>query len=238
MGGWNLMFDVLAQQDRARVGEMRTVHGVIETPCFMNVATQAAIKGGVSTRDLEEVGCQVMLCNTYHLHIRPGDGLIRGMGGLHGFTKWERPILTDSGGFQVFSLAKLRKISENGVEFASHVDGSKIHMTPELSMQIQHNLGSTIAMAFDECVENPAPRGYVEEASERTIRWLERCKAEVERLNALHGKEQVIFGINQGGIYPDVRVENMKRIAEMGLPGYAIGGLAVGESAEEMYEII
>lgn len=237
------MYKLIAQQHKARAGEFHTHHGIIQTPCFMNVGTCAAIKGAVSTRDLEEIGCQVQLSNTYHLHVRmagdlTGDQLIRNMGGLQKFMNWNRPILTDSGGFQVFSLSKLRKITENGVEFTSHIDGRKIFMTPELSMQIQHNLGSTIVMAFDECIETPATHEYVQNSSDMTIRWLKRCKTEVERLNTLHQTQQVLFGINQGGIYPDIRIANMKAIAEENLPGYAIGGLAVGESAEQMYETI
>lgn len=235
------MFDILKTEGRARRGRLHTVHGDIETPVFMNVGTCAAIKGGVSSRDLIELGCQVELSNTYHLHIRPGDALIRELGGLHKFMNWERPILTDSGGFQVFSLAHLRKITEEGVRFASHVDGKRIFMGPEESMRIQSNLASTIAMAFDECVENPAPYDYVQKSSERTVRWLYRCKAEIERLNALPetlNRNQLLFGINQGGTYADLRIENMQRIAELDLPGYAIGGLAVGEEAEEMYRII
>ncbi len=220
---------------------METPHGTIETPVFMNVATCGAIKGGLSSRDLEEVGCQVMLSNTYHLHIRPGDGLIRELGGLHKFTDWHKPILTDSGGFQVFSLAQLRRIKEEGVYFASHVDGRRIFMGPEESMQIQSHLGSTIAMAFDECVENPAEYKYAKESCARTARWLERCKAEMARLNSLPdtvNPRQMLFGINQGSTYEDLRIDHMKRIAELDLDGYAIGGLAVGESAEEMYRII
>ncbi len=235
------MFEVLKTEGAARRGRMTTVHGTIETPVFMNVGTSAAIKGGVSTMDLREIHCQVELSNTYHLHIRPGDKLIRGMGGLHKFFNWEKPILTDSGGFQVFSLAKLRKITEEGVRFQSHMDGARIFMGPEESMQIQSNLGSTIAMAFDECVENPAPYSYVKQSSERTIRWLARCKAEMERLNSLPdtvNPHQMLFGINQGGTYDDLRVENMLRTREIDLDGYAIGGLAVGEETEVMYHII
>ncbi len=235
------MFELLKKEGRARRGVLHTVHGDIETPVFMNVGTSAAIKGGVSTMDLREIKCSVELSNTYHLHIRPGDKLIRRLGGLHKFFNWERPILTDSGGFQVFSLAKLRRITEEGVHFQSHMDGAKIFMGPEESMQIQSNLGSTIAMAFDECVENPAPYDYVKKSAERTVRWLHRCKAEMQRLNSLQGTvnpKQMLFGINQGGTYSDLRVENMKEIAELDLDGYAIGGLAVGEPAEVMYEII
>ena len=226
---------------RARRGEFKTVHGTIQTPVFMNVGTLAAIKGAVSTMDLKEVGCQVELSNTYHLHLRPGDKVIKELGGLHKFMNWDRPILTDSGGFQVFSLAGLRKIKEEGVSFNSHIDGHKIFMGPEESMQIQSNLASTIAMAFDECVENPAPYDYVKDSCERTYRWLERCKTEMNRLNALPdtiNKNQLLFGINQGGIFDDLRIEHMKKIAKLDLPGYAIGGLAVGESHEEMYHIL
>lgn len=235
------MFTLLKKEGKARRGRMETVHGVIETPVFMNVGTSAAIKGGVSTMDLREIHCSVELSNTYHLHIRPGDALIRKMGGLHKFFNWERPILTDSGGFQVFSLAKLRKITEEGVHFQSHMDGARIFMGPEESMRIQSNLGSTIAMAFDECVENPAPYDYVKKSSERTVRWLYRCRDEMARLNALPdtvNPHQLLFGINQGGTYEDLRIENMKQIAALDLDGYAIGGLAVGEEADEMYRII
>lgn len=235
------MFDLLLTEGRARRGILHTVHGDIQTPVFMNVGTCAAIKGGISAADLRELNCQVELSNTYHLHIRPGDGLIRDMGGLHKFMNWDKPILTDSGGFQVFSLAQLRKITEEGVRFASHIDGKRIFMGPEESMRIQSNLGSTIAMAFDECIENPAPYDYVKQSSERTVRWLVRCKTEMARLNALPetvNPHQLLFGINQGGTYEDLRVENMKAIAELDLDGYAIGGLAVGEATEEMYRII
>ncbi len=235
------MFTLLKQEGRARRGTFQTVHGTIQTPVFMNVGTSAAIKGAVSSLDLKDVGCQVELSNTYHLHVRPGDELIRDMGGLHKFMNWDRPILTDSGGFQVFSLASLRKITEEGVNFQSHIDGKRIFMGPEESMQIQSNLASTIAMAFDECVENPAPYEYVKNSCDRTYRWLERCKAELTRLNALPdtiNKHQMLFGINQGGTYEDLRIEHMKKIATLDLDGYAIGGLAVGESAEEMYRII
>ncbi len=235
------MFKLIKQEGHARRGVMETPHGTIQTPVFMNVATCGAIKGGLSSRDLEEVGCQVMLSNTYHLHLRPGDKLIYEMGGLHKFTDWKRPILTDSGGFQVFSLAQLRRIKEEGVYFASHIDGRRIFMGPEESMQIQSHLGSTIAMAFDECVENPAEYKYTKESCLRTARWLERCKTELDRLNSLPetvNKEQMLFGINQGSTYEDLRIDHMKRIAELDLAGYAIGGLAVGESAEEMYRII
>ena len=235
------MFKLIKQEGHARRGVMETPHGTIQTPVFMNVATCGAIKGGLSSRDLEEVGCQVMLSNTYHLHLRPGDKLIYEMGGLHKFTDWKRPILTDSGGFQVFSLAQLRRIKEEGVYFASHIDGRRIFMGPEESMQIQSHLGSTIAMAFDECVENPAEYKYTKESCLRTARWLERCKKELDRLNSLPetvNKEQMLFGINQGSTCEDLRIDHMKRIAELDLAGYAIGGLAVGESAEEMYRII
>ena len=234
-------FTLLKTEGRARRGRFETVHGTIETPVFMNVGTSAAIKGGISTKDLKEVNCQVELSNTYHLHIRPGDDLIYRMGGLHKFFNWDRPVLTDSGGFQVFSLAKLRKITEDGVTFNSHMDGKRIFMGPEESMQIQSHLGSTIAMAFDECVENPAPYQYVKNSHERTIRWLKRCRAEMDRLNALEGTvnpNQMLFGINQGGTYEDLRIENMKAIREIECDGYAIGGLAVGESADVMYHII
>lgn len=235
------MFTVLKQERTARRGEFQTVHGTVQTPAFMNVATAGAIKGAVSAFDLKDIGCQVQLCNTYHLHVRPGDKLIKELGGLHKFTGWDGPILTDSGGFQVFSLAKLRKIREEGVNFNSHVDGRKIFMGPEESMQIQSNLGSTIAMAFDECVQNPAPYTYAKASCERTVRWLVRCKAEMQRLNALEGTinpHQMLFGINQGCTFDDLRIENMKQIAELDLDGYAIGGLAVGEPKEDMYRII
>ena len=234
-------FTLLKTEGRARRGRFETVHGTIETPVFMNVGTSAAIKGGISTQDLKEVNCQVELSNTYHLHIRPGDDLIYKMGGLHKFFNWDRPVLTDSGGFQVFSLAKLRKITEEGVTFNSHMDGKRIFMGPEESMRIQSNLGSTIAMAFDECVENPAPYNYVKASHERTIRWLKRCRDEMDRLNAKEGTvnpSQMLFGINQGGTYEDLRIENMKAIREIECDGYAIGGLAVGESADVMYHII
>lgn len=232
---------ILNTDNRARRGEFETVHGTIQTPAFQNVATVAAIKGGLSAYDLEQNNCQVMLCNTYHLHLRPGDELVKKAGGLHKFTGWNGPILTDSGGFQVFSLAKLRNIKEEGVTFSSHIDGHKIFMGPEESMQIQSNLGSTIAMAFDECVKNPAPYEYAKASSERTIRWLERCKKEMKRLNSLDdtvNKNQLLFGINQGCCFEDIRIENMKKIADLDLDGYAIGGLAVGEPKEEMYRII
>ncbi len=235
------MYNLILTEGSARRGEFNTVHGTFQTPAFMNVATCGAIKGGLSSEDLENINCQVMLSNTYHLHVRPGDGLIKEMGGLHKFTGWSGPILTDSGGFQVFSLAGLRKIKEEGVYFQSHVDGRHIFMGPEQSMQIQSNLGSTIAMAFDECVENPAEYRYAKESCERTVRWLKRCKAEMQRLNSLPytvNKNQLLFGINQGCTYEDLRIENMKQIAELDLDGYAIGGLAVGEPKEEMYRII
>lgn len=235
------MFKVVKKENNARRGEFQTVHGTVQTPAFMNVATCGAIKGAVSAYDLKDIKCQVQLCNTYHLHVRPGDKLIRDLGGLHDFTGWHGPILTDSGGFQVFSLAGLRKIKEEGVYFASHVDGRRIFMGPEESMQIQSNLGSTIAMAFDECVENPATYEYSKKSCERTYRWLCRCKAEMERLNSLPdtlNKNQMLFGINQGCTFEDLRIEHMKKIAELDLDGYAIGGLAVGEPKEVMYDII
>ena len=225
----------------ARRGEFHTPHGVIQMPAFMNVATAGAIKGAVSALDLRELKCQVQLCNTYHLHLRPGDEIVKQLGGLHRFTRWNGPILTDSGGFQVFSLAKLRNIREEGVTFASHIDGHKIFMGPEESMQIQSHLGSTIAMAFDECIENPAEYNYVKASCDRTARWLHRCKAEMDRLNSLPdtlNPQQMLFGINQGSTYADLRIEHMRRVRELDLDGYAIGGLAVGESAEEMYRII
>ena len=235
------MYTLLKQEGHARRGQFETVHGAVQTPAFMNVGTSAAIKGGISSIDLVELGCQVELCNTYHLHVRPGDDVIRRMGGLHKFMNWSRPILTDSGGFQVFSLAKLRKIKEEGVTFACHLDGKRIFMGPEESMRIQSNLGSTIAMAFDECIENPAPYDYVARSIERTTRWLVRCKAEMERLNGLPdtlNPRQMLFGINQGSTYADLRVRHMEEIAALDLDGYAIGGLAVGESAAEMYDTI
>ena len=234
-------YRLLKIEHNARRGEFETVHGTVQTPAFMNVATAAAIKGGLSAFDLKDIHCQVMLCNTYHLHLRPGDKLVAEMGGLHKFTRWEGPILTDSGGFQVFSLSKLRKITEEGVTFNSHLDGHKIFMGPEESMQIQANLGSTIAMAFDECVENPAEYKYSKASCDRTVRWLKRCKAEMERLKReglAVNPDQMLFGINQGCTYEDLRVEHMKQIAELDLDGYAIGGLAVGEPAEDMYRII
>lgn len=234
-------YTVLKQDGNAKRGRFETPHGTIETPVFMNVGTLAAIKGAVSTVDLRNIGCQVELSNTYHLHLRPGDKVIKKLGGLHKFMNWDRPILTDSGGFQVFSLSKIRKITEKGVEFNSHIDGRKIFMGPEESIQIQSNLASTIAMAFDECIPNPSPRSYVIKSVERTTRWLERCKKELDRLNALSdtiNKEQMLFGINQGGTYDDIRIQHAKTIASMNLDGYAIGGLAVGETHEEMYRII
>jgi queuine tRNA-ribosyltransferase len=235
------MYKLIKTECAARRGSFHTVHGDFETPAFMNVATAAAIKGGLSAFDLETINCQVMLSNTYHLHLRPGDGLVHDMGGLHSFTTWQKPILTDSGGFQIFSLAKLRKIKEEGAYFSSHIDGRKIFMGPEESMRIQSNLDSTIGMAVDECIENPSPREYVEASVARTVRWLKRCKEEMARLNSLPetiNKSQLLFGINQGGVYEDIRIDNMKEIAALELDGYAIGGLAVGETAEEMYRII
>lgn len=235
------MYRLLKREGRAKRGEFHTVHGVIQTPVFMNVGTAAAIKGAVSTEDLERIGTQVQLSNTYHLHVRPGDMVIRQLGGIHKFMSWDRPVLTDSGGFQVFSLAGLRRIKEEGVYFHSHVDGRKIFMGPEESMRIQSNLASTIAMAFDECPSAKAERAYVQASVERTTRWLERCKKEMSRLNALPdtlNREQLLFGINQGAVYGDIRTDHAKRIAEMELDGYAIGGLAVGETHEEMYEVI
>ena len=236
-----MSYKLIKNVNTARRGEFTTVHGTVQTPAFMNVATTAAIKGGLSTKDLEDIRCQVMLCNTYHLHLRPTDKIVHDLGGLHQFTNWKRPILTDSGGFQVFSLAKLRKIKEEGVYFSSHIDGRKIFMGPEESMQIQSNLASTIAMAFDECVENPAQHSYSKESCARTTRWLKRCKAEMERLNSLEttiNKNQLLFGINQGCCFDDLRVNHMKEIRELDLDGYAIGGLAVGEPKEEMYHVI
>ena len=235
------MFEVIRQQGRARRGIFKCPHGTVQTPVFMNVGTQGAIKGAVSAFDLKEIGCQVELSNTYHLHLRPGDDVVRQMGGLHKFMQWDGPMLTDSGGFQVFSLSGLRKIKEEGVTFASHIDGRRIFMGPEESMQIQSNLGSDIAMAFDECIENPAPREYVQKSCERTVRWLERCIAEHDRLNGQSdcvNPGQMLFGINQGGTYPDIRAWHMDEIAKLDCDGYAIGGLAVGEPTEVMYEII
>lgn len=236
-----MMYKLIKTEGTARRAEFETVHGTVQTPAFMNVATAGAIKGGLDADDLKKIGCQVMLSNTYHLHVRPGDDLINELGGLHKFTGWEGPILTDSGGFQVFSLAKLRKIKEEGVNFNSHIDGRHIFMGPEESMQIQSHLGSTIAMAFDECVENPAEYSYSKQSCDRTVRWLKRCKAEMNRLNSLEdtiNKNQLLFGINQGCTFDDLRVEHMKQIADLDLDGYAIGGLAVGEPKEDMYRII
>ncbi len=235
------MYRLICRDKNAKRGELTTVHGVIQTPVFMNVGTAAAIKGAVSTADLREIGTQVELSNTYHLHVRPGDEVVRKMGGLHRFMAWDRPILTDSGGFQVFSLAGLRRIREEGVYFNSHVDGRKIFMGPEESMRIQSNLASTIAMAFDECTPHPATKDYVEKSVARTTRWLERCRREMTRLNSLEdtiNPHQLLFGINQGGVFADIRIEHAKRISEFELDGYAIGGLAVGETHEEMYRII
>ena len=235
------MFEIKARDGKARQGTFHTPHGAIQTPVFMNVGTVAAIKGAVSTMDLKEIGTQVQLSNTYHLHVRPGDDVVKKMGGLHRFMNWDRPILTDSGGFQVFSLAGLRKIKEEGVYFNSHIDGRKIFMGPEESMRIQSNLGSTIAMAFDECPPHPATRDYMAASVARTTRWLERCKREMDRLNSLPdtiNKEQMLFGINQGGTFEDIRIEHAQAISELNLPGYSIGGLAVGESHEEMYRIL
>lgn len=235
------MYKLLKTEGSARRGEFITPHGTVQTPAFMNVATCGAIKGAVSALDLKDLKCQVQLCNTYHLHLRPGDKVVKQLGGLHKFTKWNGPILTDSGGFQVFSLAKLRNIKEEGVYFSSHIDGRKIFMGPEESMQIQSNLGSTIAMAFDECIENPAPYDYTKKSIERTVRWLVRCKNEMTRLNSLEdtiNKKQMLFGINQGSTFKDLRIEHMKTIAGLDLDGYAVGGLAVGEPAPVMYEII
>ncbi len=235
------IYHILKQEGRAKRGELHTVHGVIQTPVFMNVGTVAAIKGAVSSADLEQIGTQVELSNTYHLHVRPGDEVIKKLGGLHKFMSWDKPILTDSGGFQVFSLAKLRKIKEEGVYFNSHIDGHKIFMGPEESIRIQSNLGSTIAMAFDECAPSKADKKYVQASVERTTRWLKRCKEEMSRLNALKdtvNPHQLLFGINQGAVYDDIRIEHAKQICELNLDGYAVGGLAVGESHEEMYHIL
>ena len=235
------MFQLIKTEGNARRGEFVTPHGTIQTPAFMNVATCGAIKGAVSALDLKNIKCQVQLCNTYHLHLRPGDDKVKALGGLHRFTRWDGPILTDSGGFQVFSLAKLRNIKEEGVYFNSHIDGRKIFMGPEESMTIQSHLGSTIAMAFDECVENPSPYQYTKDSVARTTRWLKRCIVRMDELNRMDGtlnKEQMLFGINQGGTFHDLRTDHMKEIAELGLDGYAIGGLAVGEPTEVMYEII
>ena len=235
------MFEVLKTQGRARRGVFTCPHGTVQTPVFMNVGTQGAIKGAVSALDLKEIGCQVELSNTYHLHLRPGNKVVKEMGGLHKFMGWDGPMLTDSGGFQVFSLSGLRKIREEGVTFASHLDGRRIFMGPEESMQIQSDLGSDIAMAFDECIENPSPYDYVKNSCDRTYRWLERCVAEHKRLNALPdcvNPGQMLFGINQGGTYPEIRIEHMKKIAQLGCDGFAIGGLAVGEPPQTMYDII
>ncbi len=235
------MYKLLKQEGHARRGQFETPHGVVQTPVFMNVGTQGAIKGALSARDLKEIGCQVELSNTYHLHVRPGDQLVKEMGGLHRFMTWDGPILTDSGGFQIFSLAKLRKISEEGVKFNSHVDGRHIFMGPEESMRIQSNLGSDIAMAFDECIKIPSPKEYVERSCERTYRWLIRCKAALAEYNSQDdavNPGQVLFGINQGTVFHDIRIEHMQKIAELDLPGYAIGGLAVGETHQEMYDTI
>lgn len=235
------MFELIKQENKARRGRFTTINGVIETPVFMNVGTAAAIKGGISALDLADLKCQVELSNTYHLHLRPGDTVIKELGGLHKFMNWEKPILTDSGGFQVFSLASLRKIKEEGVYFSSHIDGRKIFMGPKESMQIQSNLASNIAMAFDECIENPAKYDYVKLSCERTLRWLYRCKDELERLNSLHttiNQKQMLFGINQGSTYEELRIKNMTDIAKLDLDGYAIGGLAVGEKIEDMYRVI
>ena len=234
-------YKLLKTEGRAKRAEFHTVHGTIQTPVFMNVGTIGAIKGAVSTMDLQQIGTQVELSNTYHLHVRPGDKIVKQLGGLHKFMVWDKPILTDSGGFQVFSLAGLRKIKEEGVYFNSHIDGRKIFMGPEQSMQIQSNIASTIAMAFDECPPHPATRQYMQNSVDRTTRWLERCKKEMDRLNSLDttiNKSQLLFGINQGGIFEDIRVEHAKRISELNLDGYALGGLAVGESHAEMYDII
>lgn len=236
-----LMYELIKTNGSARLGKLYTPHGTVETPAFMNVATCGAIKGAVSALDLKELRCQVQLCNTYHLHLRPGDENIKKYGGLHKFTRWDGPILTDSGGFQVFSLAKLRNIKEEGVTFASHIDGHKIFMGPEESMTIQSNLGSTIAMAFDECIENPAEYNYTKNSCDRTLRWLKRCKVKMEQLNARDdtiNPNQMLFGINQGSVYEDIRIDHMKAIRELDLDGYAIGGLAVGETAEQMYNVI
>lgn len=235
------MYRILCQDGQAKRGELQTAHGTIQTPVFMNVGTVAAMKGGVSTEDLQHLKTQVVLCNTYHLHVRPGDEVVKSLGGLHRFMVWDKPILTDSGGFQVFSLAGLRKIKEEGVYFQSHIDGRKIFMGPEESMQIQSHLASTIAMAFDECPPYPATRKYMQDSVDRTTRWLERCRNELDRLNKLEdtiNREQLLFGINQGGTFEDIRIEHAKRIAEMDLDGYALGGLAVGETHGEMYRIL
>ena len=236
-----MKYEIVAQDGNAKSAHMETAHGVIETPVFMNVGTIAAIKGAVDTMDLREIGTQVQLSNTYHLHVRPGDDVVYKLGGLHKFMNWDKPILTDSGGFQVFSLAGLRKIKEEGVYFQSHIDGRKIFMGPEESMQIQSHLGSTIAMAFDECPSSKADRKYIQQSVDRTTRWLARCKTKMNRLNSLEetiNKEQLLFGINQGGVFEDIRIAHAKQIAEMDLDGYAVGGLAVGESHEEMYRVL
>ena len=236
-----MLYKILNTDGMAKRAEFKTVHGTIQTPVFMNVGTLGVIKGAVSTIDLEKINCQVELSNTYHLHIRPGDEIIKKLGGIHKFMNWQKPILTDSGGFQVFSLARLRDITERGVKFNSHIDGRKIFIGPEESIRIQSNLGSTIAMAFDECIPNPSTREYVSNSVSRTTRWLERCIVEMDRLNKQEdtvNKNQLLFGINQGGIYEDIRIEHAKIISEFDLPGYAIGGLAVGESTEEMYEVL
>ncbi len=235
------MYTLKKKELNARLGEFKTVHGTIKLPGFMNVATCGAIKGGLSAIDLKNIKCQVQLCNTYHLHLRPGDEIVKKLGGIRKFTSWNGPVLTDSGGFQVFSLAKLRHIKEEGVTFSSHIDGHKIFMGPEESMQIQSNLGSTIAMAFDECIANPAEYTYTKNSCSRTVRWLKRCKKKLDELNSLEttlNRDQMLFGINQGSIYKDIRIEHMKAISELDLNGYAIGGLAVGETAQEMYETI
>ena len=236
-----MAFTIENTQGRARRGRFETAHGAVETPVFMNVATQAAIKGGLSSEDLEQLDCRVALCNTYHLHLRPGEGIVKGLGGLHGFMDWKKPILTDSGGFQIFSLAQLRKITEEGVAFRSHIDGAKIFMSPEDSIRVQSGLGSDIAMAFDECVKIPSPHEYVEASCDRTLRWLQRCKDELNKLNGMEdtvNRGQQLFGINQGATFKDLRIRHMKQIAELDLPGYAVGGLAVGETTEEMYEVL
>lgn len=235
------MYKLIKQEGKARRGQFETPHGTVQTPVFMNVGTSAAIKGALSAKDLKDINCQVELSNTYHLHVRPGDELIRDMGGLHKFMTWDGPILTDSGGFQIFSLAKLRKINEDGVKFNSHVDGRHIFMGPEESMRIQANLGSDIAMAFDECIKIPSPRDYVQRSCDRTVRWLERCKKALYEYNSADdavNPGQMLFGINQGATFADIRIDHMKKIAELDLPGYAIGGLAVGETHQEMYDTI
>ena len=236
-----MAFTVIRKEGRARRGRFETAHGIVETPVFMNVATQAAIKGGLNSEDLERLDCRVALCNTYHLHLRPGEEIVKSLGGLHGFMDWHRPILTDSGGFQIFSLASLRKITEEGVFFRSHIDGAKIFMSPEDSIRVQSGLGSDIAMAFDECVKIPSPREYIADSCERTYRWLVRCRDELNLLNEREdtvNRGQQLFGINQGGIDRALRLDHMAKIAELDLPGYAVGGLAVGESTEEMYETL